>query len=190
LRDSTADHWIGPARDAGLVALEGDPPDENRTAVMTTALVTGATGFVGGWLLDELLARGERVRALARDRRHVAALARRGVDVLVGDVCRSATLPAALPGVGVVYHCAAAVGPEKSAAEICATNRDGVRHLLEAARHAGLRFLGTSRWVDIRRARSELGFSPQIQFRDGLAETLVRAGKYTDGHAPSAHASR
>jgi nucleoside-diphosphate-sugar epimerase len=104
---------------------------------MTTTLVTGATGFVGGRLLDELLCRREPVRALVRDQQRAAALAERGIDVVVGDVCQPDTLPPALRGIEVVYHCAAAVGPSKSAAEIYATNRDGVRNLLDAARKAG-----------------------------------------------------
>src|SRR5262245_13699686 len=99
---------------------------------MTTTLVTGATGFVGGRLLDELLCRREPVRALVRDPGRAAALAERGVEVVVGDVCRPDTLTPALGGIEVVYHCAAAVGPSRSAAEIYATNRDGVRTLLDA----------------------------------------------------------
>ena len=37
---------------------------------------------------------------------------------------------------------------------------------------APLRFLGTSRYVDIRRAREELGYAPQIGYREGLADAL------------------
>ena len=36
----------------------------------------------------------------------------------------------------------------------------------------GLRFLGTSRFVDIRRASSELGYAPTITFRHGMAATV------------------
>jgi nucleoside-diphosphate-sugar epimerase len=37
---------------------------------------------------------------------------------------------------------------------------------------AALRFLGTSRYVDIGRAQHELGFEPRVSFRDGMAATL------------------
>jgi nucleoside-diphosphate-sugar epimerase len=103
---------------------------------MATILVTGATGFVGGRLLEELLRRGEPVSALVRNQGQAAALESRGVKVFVGDLCQPDSLAAPLRDVRMVYHCAAAVGPSKSRAEIYATNRDGVRHLLKAARRA------------------------------------------------------
>ena len=50
---------------------------------------------------------------------------------------------------------------------------------------SAVRFLGTSRCVDIRRAREELGYVPRVGYRDGLAETLrglaVPAKEETDG---------
>jgi nucleoside-diphosphate-sugar epimerase len=36
----------------------------------------------------------------------------------------------------------------------------------------GLRFVGTSRFVDIGRARQELGYHPEVEFRYGIAATL------------------
>jgi nucleoside-diphosphate-sugar epimerase len=48
---------------------------------------------------------------------------------------------------------------------------------------AGLRFLGTSRYVDISRARSELGYAPSILYREGVADTLKWIGKHGDPHA-------
>lgn len=48
--------------------------------------VTGATGFLGGHLVDRLLADGRDVIAVVRDRTRAAALARRGVPVVIGDL--------------------------------------------------------------------------------------------------------
>lgn len=36
----------------------------------------------------------------------------------------------------------------------------------------GLRFLGTSRSIDISRARNELGYEPRVSFREGMAATV------------------
>jgi nucleoside-diphosphate-sugar epimerase len=98
------------------------------------ALVTGASGFVGGHVVDELLARGTSVRALVHRPDAAPGLRGRGVEVLVGDVREPSVLQEAVRGVEGVYHCAAAVGPAFSPREIREVGLTGVRHLLEATR--------------------------------------------------------
>jgi nucleoside-diphosphate-sugar epimerase len=53
---------------------------------------------------------------------------------------------------------------------------DGLRlvvpHCPAPINRSGVRFLGTSRYVDIRRAREELGYAPHVEYREGLAATL------------------
>ena len=102
-----------------------------------TTLVTGATGFVGSQVVDQLLARGKPVRALVRDPGKAEGLRARGVEVVGGDVRDPSTLDPAVRGAGVVHHCAAAVGPHFSKREIYDTNLGGVRNVLEAMRRAG-----------------------------------------------------
>jgi nucleoside-diphosphate-sugar epimerase len=99
-------------------------------------LVTGASGFVGSHLVEDLLARGTAVRALVRHPAAVTGLRKRGVDVVVGDVRDPGALRDAVPGADVVYHCAAAVGPGYAKREIYETNLGGVRNVLEALRQA------------------------------------------------------
>jgi nucleoside-diphosphate-sugar epimerase len=36
-----------------------------------------------------------------------------------------------------------------------------------------VKFFTSSRWFDISRARSELGYTPRTRLRDGLARTLA-----------------
>jgi uncharacterized protein YbjT (DUF2867 family) len=74
------------------------------------ALVTGATGFVGGHLVDQLLARGDTVTALVRSPERAAPLAKRGVALVHGDLHRHDALRTAVAGQDVVYHSAALTG--------------------------------------------------------------------------------
>src|ERR1700719_3426058 len=67
-------------------------------------LVTGATGDTGRATVDELLARGHRVRALAhgQDERS-KKLQERGVEVVYGDLLDFRQVKAALNGVKRAY---------------------------------------------------------------------------------------
>lgn len=60
-------------------------------------LVTGATGLSGSIVIREFARRGERVRALVRDRAKASAFeALPTVEVVVGDMARPETLGATL----------------------------------------------------------------------------------------------
>ena len=68
-------------------------------------LVTGATGYIGGRLVPELLAAGHEVRVLAR---HPERLAERSwidrVEVVAGDAGDPDAVHAALHGIDVAYY--------------------------------------------------------------------------------------
>ena len=68
------------------------------------ALVTGATGFVGGRLAQRLAADGAEVRCLVRDRRRAGDLVEAGHELHEGDVTRPETLGGAGSGVDVAYY--------------------------------------------------------------------------------------
>jgi nucleoside-diphosphate-sugar epimerase len=99
-------------------------------------LVTGATGFVGGHLVEALRRRGDEVTALARSPGKAAALAPLGVRVVSGDLHDRAALTRALEMQDVVYHVAGIVAA-RSEADFLAANRDGTRNLLDAAAAVG-----------------------------------------------------
>ena len=71
-----------------------------------TALVTGATGFLGTSLVRRLLSGGARVRVLARSPTKAKPLADQGAEVVVGDITDGSAVAAAVDDVKVVYHLA------------------------------------------------------------------------------------
>src|SRR5947208_17141941 len=73
-------------------------------------VLTGATGLLGNHIAEQLVERGERVRALVRPTSDTTFLRTLGVELIEGDLSRPETLPPALAGASVVYHCAARVG--------------------------------------------------------------------------------
>lgn len=95
-------------------------------------LVTGGGGFVGHHLVRRLLAEGDRVRCLLRRPSVPAGLAGLPVEIVVGDVTRPASLPAALEGVEEVVHLAARL-TATSEREMFETNARGTWHLVAAA---------------------------------------------------------
>jgi dihydroflavonol-4-reductase len=99
------------------------------------ALVTGATGFLGGHVVASLAARGDEVAVLARRAERAAPLARYGVRVALGTLGDPESLAAAVRDVEVVYHLAgltAAATP----ADYLAVNAEGTRRLVGAVRSA------------------------------------------------------
>ncbi|HET9530279.1 MAG TPA: NAD-dependent epimerase/dehydratase family protein [Blastocatellia bacterium] len=103
------------------------------------ALVTGATGFIGGRLTERLLAEGISVRALVREFDKAAWLAARGAELVAGDVTEPDTLPPAFESCQLVFHCAALMhDAQVPADEYRRVNVQGVEHMLEAASRAEL----------------------------------------------------
>ena len=98
--------------------------------------VTGASGFVGGHVVERLLRDGHQVAAMARSERSAKAVeALGGVPVRCGldDVDASH-----LERCDAVVHCAAYVEEWGSRADYWGANVEGTRRVLAAARAAGV----------------------------------------------------
>jgi dihydroflavonol-4-reductase len=107
---------------------------------MKPTLVTGANGHVGNNLCRQLLARGDRVRAMIRPNADSAPLAGLDVEIVRGDIMDPATTGRAVDGCGRVYHTAAGFlmwsrDPER---DIIRPSVDGTRTVMEAAARAGV----------------------------------------------------
>ena len=104
-----------------------------------TILVTGATGFVGSAVVRRLLDRQADVRVLVRASSNRSNISDLPVETVVGDLREPDSLGPAVTGCDTLFHVAAdyrlwAPRPE----EIYRTNVDGTRHLLHAAKTAGV----------------------------------------------------
>ena len=110
------------------------------------ALVTGASGFLGGRLVQKLTAKGARVRILARTGSHLEHLAGLPLDVVTGSLTDPDALASAVRGVTHIYNCAGCSTDWAPESAYVAANVDGVRSLLAAAAEASSleRFLHVS----------------------------------------------
>jgi UDP-glucose 4-epimerase len=109
------------------------------------ALVTGGAGFIGGHLVDALLALGWRVRVIddfssGREANLADAIER--IELIRGSFTEQAMAARAVDGAHVVFHQGAVPSVPRSVAEPLRThlaNVDGTLLLLESARRAGVK---------------------------------------------------
>jgi nucleoside-diphosphate-sugar epimerase/predicted dehydrogenase len=124
---------------AQLPAPSIRPWSPRRPKGAPTVFVTGASGFVGGHLVERLIDQGAEVRALIRPRSKVEHLAPLDIDWIEGDLRDSDRLANAMAGCEIVYHCAATTrGPWS---DYVAGTVQGTQHVLEAARAARVKRL-------------------------------------------------
>lgn len=102
-------------------------------------LVTGATGFVGGHMVDLLLSKGCKVRALVRNENKAKSLEERGVEIVVGDLTDNQSLKKAVKGVAGVFHIGATFRePNLSKNQYFEINSKATLSLLEFANEEGV----------------------------------------------------
>src|SRR3954452_6779800 len=161
-----------------------------------TVVVTGAAGFIGSHLAEELVRRGANVRAFVRytsagrwgwlDDSELAA----DMEVVAGDIRDPETLAPAVRGAEVVFHLAALIAIPYSYVTPLAyvrTNVEGTTNVLEASRDAGVarvvhtstrEVYGTARTVPISEAHPLQGQSPYSASKigaDKIAESFHAA---------------
>ena len=102
------------------------------------ALVTGATGFVGSWLVEHLVEQGYRVRVLTRAQSSKDNLSHLPVEYVVGDYAKADTLQHAVAGVDYVFH-SAALTKARTESEFYAANVTATENLLDAVQTAAPR---------------------------------------------------
>lgn len=139
-------------------------------------LVTGATGYVGGRLIPELLGRGHEVRVLVRDPRRVVGRPWAGkVDIRVGDMTRPETIRGVGDGVDAAYYLVHSMHSGSNYAEVDAAAAEAFATELARASHViylgGLLPRGGKAGTHLR-SRAQVG---EI-LRERLPTTEFRAG--------------
>ncbi|MFI2259581.1 SDR family oxidoreductase [Streptomyces tubercidicus] len=137
------------------------------------ALVTGATGYIGGRLIPELLAAGYAVRALARTPEKLRDHPWAGqTEVLRGDVTDEDSVRTAMAGAEVAYYLVHALGSGRRFED---TDRRAAQIFARQARAAGVRrivYLGGLTPEGI----PEQELSPHLRSRAEVADILLASG--------------
>ncbi|XP_010931857.1 putative anthocyanidin reductase isoform X2 [Elaeis guineensis] len=109
---------IGSGPAAGFRSLEGmdgaDSPSSPSAVATTTVCVTGATGYIGSWLVRSLLRRGYNVHATARDTGKASRLlstfsGNSGLKIFRSDLNEEGSFDEAVKGCLAVFHVAASM---------------------------------------------------------------------------------
>jgi NAD dependent epimerase/dehydratase len=164
----------------------------------TPVLVTGAGGFIGSHLVETLVHRGARTRALVRytSRAEIGALTElsaetlANVEVVFGDLRSRDSVRAAVEGTSVVFHLGALISipySYQSPDEVVATNISGTMNVLHAVREFRVRRLvhtstsevyGTAKYVPMDESHPFQGQSPYSASKigaDKLVESFARS---------------
>lgn len=107
---------------------------------MSTIFVTGGTGQTGGNVCEQLIGRGDNVRALVRNVDDAAALADIGVELVQGDITDADDVIRASRGCEAAIHTAALLGgASQDIADFRAVNYTGTVNVLDAGKAHDMR---------------------------------------------------
>ena len=108
---------------------------------MKKVLVTGATGFLGKYVVEELSQQGYQVRAFGRNRKVGQSLENSSVAFFQGDLTKQENLARACQGMDMVVHAGALSTVWGPWEDFYQTNVLGTKYVLDACREAGIQRL-------------------------------------------------
>jgi farnesol dehydrogenase len=106
----------------------------------TSVFVTGATGFIGTKLVNELVRKGHTIHALTRSTSNTSGLSHERIKLVTGDIMDRTSLERAMQGCTQVYHLAAYAknwAPDKQV--FYDQNINGMINVFEAAKACNIR---------------------------------------------------
>ena len=104
---------------------------------MKTVLVTGATGFLGKYVVDELVQHGYRVRTFGRNSKVGRSLENPSVSFFQGDLTKADDVLEACKGMDLVVHAGALSTVWGPWEDFYQANVLGTKYVLEACRQTG-----------------------------------------------------
>lgn len=146
----------------------------------TTVLVTGAGGFVGGYVLNALRGQRGRVLGLVRHQYQEEKVRQSNAEAVFGDLTDLDSLHAAMAGVDAVIH-TAAINRNRGEATMEQVNYRGTVNVLAAAKAAGVgRFvqiiaIGADPRRTVPLSRTQ-GLAAGAVMGSGLPATVLEAG--------------
>jgi 2-alkyl-3-oxoalkanoate reductase len=154
------------------------------------ALVTGGSGFLGSYIVEQLVARGDRVRAYCRGT--AQELRRLGVEIVQGDLRERDRTIAACKGADAVFHVGGVSGIWGPWRHYYETNTLGTQFIVEGCRWHGVgRLVYTSSPSVTFDGRDQCGVDESAPYAKrwlchyphskALAEQVVLAANNTSG---------
>src|SRR5437764_11516105 len=106
---------------------------------MAQVFITGGSGFIGGRLIERLIADGHSVRALARSQAAAERVREHGAEPVRGELGDGASLRAGAEGCELAFHAAATLGDWGRREDFERGNVQGTQNVLAACAQAGVR---------------------------------------------------
>lgn len=157
-------------------------------------LVTGASGFLGGRIVEILCQNHCHVRALVRKTSNLKRLQPLPVELAVGELSQIDSLKKAVQGRDVVVHCAGKVTDWGSRDEFFKVNVQGTKNLLDAGFAAGVKravmissltVLGIPRREVVLDESSPFDRRPRGYYNESKIEAEKVAREYRDKGLPT-----
>ena len=108
---------------------------------MKTVLVTGATGFLGKYVVEELVEHGYQVRAFGRNSKVGCSLENSSVSFFQGNLTKADDVLEACKGMDLVVHAGALSTVWGPWEDFYQANVLGTKYVLEACRQTGIQRL-------------------------------------------------
>ena len=154
-----------------------------------TIFVTGATGQTGGNVCEQLIERGDHVRALVRNPDEATALGGIGVELIKGDIRAADDVLRAAKGAEAAIHCAALLGgASQDLDDFKAVNMTGTSNVLDAGKALGMRrvvALSTSTFINLTTDR-DFEDAPVLEDPPDDPYTVTKLAAFLEAHQRAA----